>query len=138
MLYGSRLPFEKSSQVWVGSVPFVGGLTSQGLSPFLPRMPSVNSGESIRDSQTMGEVCLKFLNVLTLAAAGLLLYIGITQFAQGEGLGVWVPVLLSVVVLMVISSVLGWKAADGNDEKNNMGDACSKAVSPYTGSCGPQ
>eukprot|EP01047_Picozoa_sp_COSAG01_P047447 COSAG01_NODE_4532_length_4948_cov_3.063724_6_plen_124_part_00 len=93
-------------------------------------MPSnMNTAESIRDSSDMAEVCLKFINILTLGAAAGLVYVVVdVAFLQKNGFGIGAIAVTVIAALLVLSAVLGWKAADGDDERNNRANALSKAV----------
>jgi predicted anti-sigma-YlaC factor YlaD len=93
-------------------------------------MPSnMNTAESIRDSSDMAEVCLKFINILTLGAAAGLVYVVVdVVFLQKNGFGIGAIAVSVIAALLVLSAVLGWKAADGDDERNNRANALSKAV----------
>jgi predicted anti-sigma-YlaC factor YlaD len=93
-------------------------------------MPSnMNTAESIRDSSDMAEVCLKFINILTLGAAAGLVYVVVdVVFLQKNGFGIGAIAVSVIAALLVLSAVLGWKAAAGDDERNNRANALSKAV----------
>jgi hypothetical protein len=49
-------------------------------------------------------------------------------FLQKNGFGIGAIAVSVIAALLVLSAVLGWKAADGDDERNNRANALSKAV----------